>query len=206
MNIDSVNRKKRDRQLRRADILRASEHIFAQKGYEKATMQDIAKEAQYATGTVYLYFKDKESLYFSLLEEKISELMAIIKKKSAGVKDVKVKLNILIFESLAFFENNQDFFHIFVSETSKFRWVIDRKIASSPLMSEHMNYLAGIVRKAQQEKLIRDDFKAEHIADIFASILSTVIVGMLKEKSSHLEKLKNISGFIFDLFMNGVGA
>ena len=206
MNTNSLNRKERDRQLRKADILHASEHIFAQKGYEKATLQDIASEAQYATGTVYLYFKDKESLYFSLLEEKISELMSIIKEKTAGIKEIKTKFNILIYESLAFFERDQDFFHIFVSETSKFRWVIDRQIASSTLMSEHINYLADLIKKAQQEKLIRSDFKAGHIADIFAAILSTVIIGMLKEKSSHLAKLKTISGFIFDLFMNGVGA
>ena len=206
MNAHSLNRKKRDRQLRRSDILHASEHIFAQKGYDKATMQDIAREAQYATGTVYLYFKDKESLYFSLLEEKISGMMCVIKEKTSGVAGVREKLNILIYESLNFFENNQDFFHIFVSETTKFRWAIDRKIASSGLMSEHMNYLSDIVRKAQQQKIIRKDFKAEHIADIFAAILSTVIVGMLKEGSSHLERLKKISGFIFDLFMNGVGA
>ena len=206
MNTHSLSRKERDKQLRKADILHASEHIFAQKGYDQATMQDIAREAQYATGTVYLYFKDKESLYFSLLEEKISDMMSIIKEKTAGVKDVKIMLNILIYESLAFFENNQDFFHIFVSETSKFRWVIDRKIVSSALMSEHMNYLADIIRRAQQQKIIRNDFRPEHIADIFAAILSTAIVGMLKEKSSHLEKLKKISGFIFDLFMNGVKA
>ena len=192
MNTRSLNRKERDRQMRRADILHAAEHIFAQKGYDKATMQDIAREAQYATGTVYLYFKDKESLYFSLLEEKISEMMSIIKEKTVGDKDVKVKLNVLIYESLDFFENNQDFFHIFVSETSKFRWMIDRKIASSALMSEHMNYLTDIIRKAQQQKMIRSDVKAEHIADIFAAILSTVIVGMLKQKSSHREKLKMI--------------
>jgi AcrR family transcriptional regulator len=206
MNVYSLNRKERDRQLRKADILRASEHVFAQKGYDKATMQDIAREAQYATGTVYLYFKDKESLYFYLLEEKISDMMSIIKEKTAGVKDVKMKFNILIYESLAFFEGSQDFFQIFVSETSKFRWTIDRKIASSALMSEHMDNLAEIIRQAQQQKIIRNDFKTEHIADIFAAILSTVIVGMLKEKSNHLEKLKKISGFIFDLFMNGVKA
>ena len=84
--------------------------------------------------------------------------------------------------------------------------MIDGKIAASSLMLERMNYLADIIRKAQQQKVIRSDFKAEYVADIFAAILSTVIVGMLKEKSSHLEKLKKISGFIFDLFMNGVKA
>ena len=206
MNTHSLNRKERDKQLRRVDILKAAEHVFAQKGYGRATMQDIAKEAQYATGTVYLYFEDKESLYFSLLEGKISSMMSIIKEKTSEVKDAREKLNIWIYESLFFFENNQDFFHIFVSETSKFRWVIDGKIAASSLMLERMNYLADILRKAQQQKVIRSDFKAEYVADIFAAILSTVIVGMLKEKSSHLEKLKSISGFIFDLFMNGVKA
>ena len=55
--------------------------------------------------------------------------------------------------------------------------------------------LAGIIRKAQQKKMIRSDFKAEHIADIFAAILSTVIVGLLKEKPSCFEDPKNISGF-----------
>ena len=112
----------------------------------------------------------------------------------------------MIYESLAFFGSNQDFFQIFISETSKFRWVIDRKIAPSALMSEHMNYLAGIIREAQREKVIRSNFKAEHIADIFAAILSTVIVGLLKEKPGCFENLKNISGFIFDIFMNGVKA
>ena len=206
MNTHSLNRKERDKQLRRADILHASEHIFAQKGYDKATMQDIAREAQYATGTAYLYFKDKEALYFSLLEEKISGLISMIKEKTSMVKDVREKINILIYENLVFFGNNQNFFHIFISESSKFRWVIDRKITASALMSEHMNYIAGIIREAQQQKVIRSDFKAEHVADIFVAILITVIVGMLKEKSSHFEKLKKISGFIFDLFMNGVKA
>ena len=206
MNVRSLNRKERDRQLRRADILSASEHVFAQKGYNRATMQDIAREAQYATGTAYLYFKDKEFLYFSLLEEKISEMMSIIKEKTSAAGDVREKLNTLIYESLVFFENNQDFFRIFVSETSKFRWAIDRKISASKLMSEHMNYLADIVREAQQQKVIRSDFKAEHVADIFTAVLSTVIVGLLKEKPDHFGELKNISGSILGLLMNGVGA
>ena len=206
MNIGSLTRKERDKQLRKTDLLSAAEHLFALKGYDRATMQDIAREAQYATGTAYLYFKDKESLYFSLLEEKISELMSIVEEKTLAVKDAREKLNILIYESLVFFENNQDFFHIFVSETSKFRWVIDSKIGGSELISGHMSYLTDIIREAQRQKVIRGDFKAEHIADIFTAILSTVIVDLLKEKSSYSGGLKDVSGYIFNLFINGVRA
>jgi AcrR family transcriptional regulator len=206
MNVDSLTRKERDRQLRKTDLLSAAEHLFALKGYDRATMQDIAREAQYATGTAYLYFKDKESLYFSLLEEKISEMMSIIKEKTSAVKDVREKLNILIYESLVFFEHDQDFFHIFISETSKFRWVIDNKINASESMLKQMSHLADIIREAQQKKMIRSDFKAEHVADIFTAILSTVIVGLLKEKPSRFGELKSISDYIFSLFMNGVRA
>ena len=206
MNTNSLTRKERDKRLRKTDLLSAAEHLFALKGYDRATMQDIAKEAQYATGTAYLYFKDKESLYFSLLEEKISDMMSIIKEKTAGAKDIREELNILIYESLVFFENNQDFFHIFVSETSRFRWVIDSKINSSKLMSEHMSYLADIIRKAQRHKVIRSDFKAEHVTDIFTAILSTVIVGLLKEKTGQFGEIKDTADYILDLFMNGVRA
>ena len=96
MNISSLTRKERDKQLRKTDLLSAAEHLFALKGYDRATMQDIAREAQYATGTAYLYFKDKESLYFSLLEEKISDMMSIVKEKTSAAKDVREKLNILV--------------------------------------------------------------------------------------------------------------
>jgi AcrR family transcriptional regulator len=86
MNMDSLSRKDRDKQIRKNDIMSAAVHVFAMKGYEKATMQDIAKHAQYATGTVYLYFKDKESLYFSLLEEKIAEMMHVVRENSRSTE------------------------------------------------------------------------------------------------------------------------
>ncbi|MDD3275094.1 MAG: helix-turn-helix domain containing protein, partial [Candidatus Omnitrophica bacterium] len=76
----ALSRKERDRKLRRADILKAAEHLFALKGYHKATIRDIAKEAQYATGTVYLHFKDKGDLYLALLEGRIKDLLGLFKE------------------------------------------------------------------------------------------------------------------------------
>jgi len=58
--MSALSRKERDRRLRQEDILKTAEHIFAIKGYHEASIQDIAKEAQYAVGTVYLYFKTKK--------------------------------------------------------------------------------------------------------------------------------------------------
>jgi TetR/AcrR family transcriptional regulator, fatty acid metabolism regulator protein len=54
--------------LRRYQILEAATRVFAEKGYHRATTKDIAREAEIAEGTIYLYFKNKSDLLIALLE------------------------------------------------------------------------------------------------------------------------------------------
>lgn len=50
-------------------ICRAAEELFSQKGYYNTSITDIAKKAEVAPGTVYIYFKDKKSIFKYLLED-----------------------------------------------------------------------------------------------------------------------------------------
>ena len=59
-------RKERERERRRQQIIVAAKRVFSSKGFSKATMEDIAKEAELSPGTLYLYFKNKDELYASL--------------------------------------------------------------------------------------------------------------------------------------------
>lgn len=59
-------RKKREKERRRQQILVAAKRVFSTKGFTKATMEDIAKEAELSPGTLYLYFKNKDELFSSL--------------------------------------------------------------------------------------------------------------------------------------------
>lgn len=59
-------RKKRERERRRQQIMVAAKRVFSEKGLTKATMEDIAKEAELSPGTLYLYFKNKDELFSSL--------------------------------------------------------------------------------------------------------------------------------------------
>ncbi len=59
-------RKERERERRRQQIMVAAKRVFSVKGFTKATMEDIAKEAELSPGTLYLYFKNKDELYASL--------------------------------------------------------------------------------------------------------------------------------------------
>jgi AcrR family transcriptional regulator len=56
----------RDRERRRQQIIAASKRVFVSKGVSKATIKDIAAEAELSPGTLYIYFKNKDELYSSL--------------------------------------------------------------------------------------------------------------------------------------------
>ncbi len=197
-------RKERDRQLRKSDILTAAEHVFALNGYEKATIQDIAKEAQYATGTVYLYFKDKESLYLYLVEEKIASIMSICREETAKVDDATRKLEIYIKETLNFFEKNRDFFRIFVLEKSKHQWTIDRKLSKSPALTNKLKLVAELIKTSQDQGVIRKDLNAEQVADILMAILSTIIFGWLNGEMKETAHLSDMAEYVADIFLKGV--
>ncbi|KPA09155.1 transcriptional regulator, TetR family [Candidatus Magnetomorum sp. HK-1] len=59
-------RKEREKERRRQQIMVAAKRVFSDKGFSRATMEDIAKEAELSAGTIYLYFKNKDELCASL--------------------------------------------------------------------------------------------------------------------------------------------
>jgi AcrR family transcriptional regulator len=59
-------RKERERAEMRSMILKASLKIFREKGYDGVNMRNIAEAIEYSPATLYLYFKDKNELYFAL--------------------------------------------------------------------------------------------------------------------------------------------
>lgn len=199
-----LSRKERDRQLRRSDILKAAEHIFALKGYYKATIRDIAKEAQYATGTVYLHFKDKNALYLALLEEKIKSLLSICKERIKQDKDAKRKLEIFVREGLVFFENNQDFFRIFISQGNEL--VSERRLFMSPTGLQIQEYTAALMKEAQEQGVISRSFDAGQIAEVFSAIIKTIILNWLQEKKEKSVNLIDLSEVILKLFLNGAAS
>lgn len=61
-------------------LLQAAEKIFALEGYTNASMDRIAEEAGFSKGTIYLYFKDKEELFVSVLEKQMKINEQLIKE------------------------------------------------------------------------------------------------------------------------------
>lgn len=65
----TMTRRERERQRHRREILAVALEVFSSKGFEGATMAGIAEQAEFAVGTLYRFFKDKQALYRALLLE-----------------------------------------------------------------------------------------------------------------------------------------
>lgn len=79
------DRKQQERQARRRRIQAAAREVFAERGYAKASIEHIAKQAGLSVGAIYLYFRSKEDLYVSLLEETLAHLDADLAARRAEV-------------------------------------------------------------------------------------------------------------------------
>ncbi|MDW7660188.1 MAG: TetR/AcrR family transcriptional regulator [Bacillota bacterium] len=60
-------RKEKEKEIKRNDIIDAAEKVFFSKGYDLATMDDVAKEAEFSKRTLYVYFNSKEQIYFEIM-------------------------------------------------------------------------------------------------------------------------------------------
>lgn len=122
--MKKLGRKEREYRQRRSAVLRAAELIFSKKGFHKSTMAEIAQIAEFATGTLYNFFKDKADLYITVIDEKSEELFQFIKKEIFSVRgSLEEKITLLIKAHLSFFEKNSNFFKIFLSQRAAFEGI-----------------------------------------------------------------------------------
>ena len=117
-------RKEREKERRRQQILVAAKRVFIQKGFFGATMEDIAKEAELSAGTLYLYFKNKNELSASLtlrvlqflnirLEHLYNEKESDLRSKISHIKDALI--DVYEFDPLIL----KNLFHLQSSEALK---------------------------------------------------------------------------------------
>ena len=101
-----MSRKKQEK--KRKDILEAAAGVFAREGFHKAKIQDVAREAGVAHGTVYLYFGSKDDLLVSVFRENIRELVEYLGSEIQKEKNAEDKLRRMISFQIELIETNPE--------------------------------------------------------------------------------------------------
>jgi AcrR family transcriptional regulator len=80
--MESLTRRERERQNHEDEIVMAAEKVFCLKGFDDASMDEIALEAQFTKRTLYQYFANKEDLFFAVVHKGLLRLNDYIAKTS----------------------------------------------------------------------------------------------------------------------------
>lgn len=96
---NAQERKAQERQARRRRIQEAARTVFTERGYAGASIELIARAAQLSVGAIYLYFRSKEDLYVSLIEDTLTVFdveMAQVREQSEVASRLRDTWNILV--------------------------------------------------------------------------------------------------------------
>jgi AcrR family transcriptional regulator len=201
-------RKEREKERRRQQIIVAAKRVFSEKGFNKATMEDIAHEAELSPGTLYLYFKNKEELYASLslrilqylhirVEHVNKEDLAPEQKMDALVEAM---YDVYAFDPLILI----NMFHLQSSETLK---NLSPKLMAEieELSRKSIGAIARIFEQGIDSGLFIDRHPVA-MADIFWALFSGVILWTTSKKIFNEEKdyLKDTLKIAFEVFSRGI--
>src|SRR5580692_12718665 len=98
---------------RHQGVVEAARRIFARVGYPAANVEEIAKEAGMAKGTIYLYFKSKEEVFAAVLARDLERLTDQTIEGMSAAKTFAERLTVFLNLRLAYVQHNQDFLNIY---------------------------------------------------------------------------------------------
>ncbi|MFY9943892.1 MAG: TetR/AcrR family transcriptional regulator [Desulfobacterales bacterium] len=204
-------RKERERERRRQQIIVAAKRVFSDKGFSRATMEDIAKEAELSPGTLYLYFKNKDELYASLsirilqyllirLEHVAKEANTSLGARMESLK--KAMLDVYDFDPLVII----NMFHLQSSDTLR-NLSPDLLAEIEALSRKALGIMARILEEGIQEGVFIDRHPFA-LADILWALFSGVILLEESKKVLNADKdfVRPTFELAFDIFARGLQA
>lgn len=187
---------------RRDKILKAAAEVFAEKGLERATIDDIAERVGMGKGTIYRRVGNKEELLTLLCRtaaRQVSEAMgAAVKKRFDSVLQLKEAINALC----DFYEEHLDFAILLISELALYaKFMGGNAEKSFAPGADIFRLLENILEKAVRQKRIRA-IDTHVAAKILLHLLEPHFYGYLRLKRNYAKS--EIAQLVIDLFLNGL--
>jgi AcrR family transcriptional regulator len=197
-----AERKEREFNTRRAEILEQAEKIFAAKGFHDVTMAEIAGASGFSIGSLYQFFKGKEHLYSTMISEKIDLMYDKIYQEVKSTKDLAGKIAKLIDAHLSFVENNADFFRIFLrgenEALSEMMTSIRQKLIND--YYKHLSFIEKILKSGIKNGILRS-LPPREMAGALSHLIRAASVDWVLVPSK--EPLSSKRAFILDIFLHG---
>lgn len=205
MGEKRVSRREKEKESQRNEIFAAALELFSKRGFHSVSMHEIAKRADFAIGTVYKFFKNKEDLYKSLLIEKALEFHKKLKEVLDSKEDPLTVLREYVAAKGAVFAENVESVRLYFAETQgasyNLRAGLDRELQA--LYDEVLERLSSLFRAGIRKKLFRK-LDPYYMAVALEGLTNSFLFCWLEDMKAHPYE-RNVP-LMTDMFLDGVAA
>jgi TetR/AcrR family transcriptional regulator, fatty acid metabolism regulator protein len=187
---------------KRQRILQAAIKVFARKGYFAARVSDVAKKADVADGTIYLYFKNKEDILVSLFDEVMAERMETVREELAAVQGAPARLRAIAQHHLSAMGGNRDLAVVFQVELRQSTQFMERFTAS--WLRDYFSLVAEVIDDGIREGSLRADLNRKVVTKAFFGALDEMVTSWVIGGKDY--DLARLAGPVVDLFLRGASA
>lgn len=185
---------------KRAAILRAATRVFARNGYFNSKVADIARAADVADGTVYLYFKSKEEILHSIFDQNMAEAIAAGRALIERLSDPREKLRQIALLHLARLGADRDLAVVFQVELRGSTKFMEEFSAAG--FAEYLALLRRTFEEGQRAGVFRSELNAKVVSKILFGALDEMATNWIISKRNY--KLEPMADVVMDVFLGGV--
>ncbi len=183
-------------------ILAAAQKIFAQNGFHNSKVAQIAKEANVADGTIYLYFHNKDDILISLFEDRMRMLIDVLRKELATIDSLADKIRAVIRLHFRLLREDPDLIEIITIELRQSTMFM--KEYQNQQFRSYLQVLGDLLKEGKDQGLIRQD--------VSPGLMKRALFGMMDEISllfvlSHKQNkysIENVSEELSEFFLRGI--
>jgi TetR/AcrR family transcriptional regulator len=187
MDGTKLPRRERARLAQKQEMLAAALDLFSEKGYRNVSMQEIAEKAEFAIGTLYNFFRNKEHLYKALIKEMAGRFEEALGKAIGAPGQEIEKLRNYVKTKGEVFRGNASVIRLYFAETLGASYNIQAGL-DSELRERHDTFLrtlAAIFEGGMKRKRFRKIADPYHLAVALDSLTSALLLLWLEAPDRH---------------------
>jgi len=177
MENNKLPRREREKLRQRQEMLAAALELFSEKGFHNVSMHEIAKNSEFAIGTLYKFFKNKEELYKALVLERTDNFHKAITMAIQEPDDEIEKLREYVRVKGQVFRDNVSVIRLYFAETRGASFNImaglDREIRER--YGHFLETLASIFKSGMRKKRFMRIADPYHLAAALESLTNTFL-------------------------------
>jgi AcrR family transcriptional regulator len=191
-----TERKEREKETRRENIIDAAEKVIQLKGFEGMTIDDVAVIAELGKGTIYLYFKNKTDLYHAVVCRGLKILKAtfneVVKREEKGIDKLLAIGHAyakFCFDFPIYFNamSHRDNMEVEREKIAEHEGVQCCEIVSDQIFA----MMTGVIEEGGRDRTIQADIEPMKLSILLWGLVSGVLK-MLSSKGEMIDKYWNI--------------